>query len=217
MYIARRTGGGRGVYEIAGETATGLTSSELLGREVVLDFSPSFRIPTGVVLDVQGGKHRLRMASADIQIQRQFAAALMMPSPRRVNNVGDSPQVLLSKEYVIERIHIDFANHMLSGKAFVVPGLIEARNRDYEHTIETHRRYVLVRSVWQNWRRLPEPLQASVRLHELLVTSGHPISADCEKAVSRIQRDVCLLSAGAHCESLDPMPELVSYLDLGNL
>ena len=40
MYIALRTGGGRGVYEIAGATATGLTSAELLGRELVFDFPP---------------------------------------------------------------------------------------------------------------------------------------------------------------------------------
>ena len=215
MYIARRTGGGRGVYEIAGATATGLTSAELLGRELVFAFSPGLRLPSGVVLDVQGGKHRLRMATADLQIQRQFAAALMMPSPRRVNNAGISPQVLSSKEYVIERMHIDFTNHLFPDKVFVVLGLIETRNQAHEHTLQAQQRFALVRRVWENWPHLPEPVQTLVRQHERLVTSGRPISLDCEQTVSRIQRAAGLLSSGVHYEAVDALPVLANHLKLG--
>lgn len=59
MGIARRTGGGRGVYEIAGATTTGLASGDLLGREIVFELSPELTLPSGVVLELQGGKHRL--------------------------------------------------------------------------------------------------------------------------------------------------------------
>ena len=214
MYIARRTGGGRGVYEIAGATATGLTSADLLGRELVFDFPPNLRLPSGVVLDVQGGKHRLRMANASIQIQRQLAAALMMPSPRRVNNAGISPQVLLGKSYVIERIHIDFTNHLLPNKAFVVPGLIEARNQAHEHEIQSQQRFATLKRVWKNWSGLPEPLQSLVRKHKRLVTSGQPINVDCEQTVSRIQSAARLVSPDVHQVANDGLSTLTNYLDL---
>ena len=93
------------------------------------------------------------MATADIQIHRQFAAALMMPSPRRVNNAGISPQVLSAKEYVIERIHIDFTNHLLLDKTFVVPGLIETQNQAHEHAFPSQQRFALVKRVWENQSR----------------------------------------------------------------
>ena len=214
VYIALRTGGGRGVYEIAGETATGLTSADLLGRQLVFDFSPGLQLPSGVALDVQGGKHRLRMVTAYIQIQRQFAAAMMMPSPRRVNNTGWSQQVLTSKEYVIDRINIEFANHLIPNTAFVVPGPIETRNLAHELTINAQQRFAEVRRVWEDRARLPEPLQPLVSRHEQFVTAGCPIGMDCERAVSDIQRVAHHLWPDELQASADAVPILANHLGL---
>ena len=144
------------MYEIAGETATGLTSADLLGREIVFEFPPDLWIPTGVVLDVQGGKHRLRLATAEIQIQRQLAAVLMLPSPRRVNDTGSSPQLLANKAYVVERVHLDFTNHLSPDTAVVVPGRIELRNLTNDFPIPAQRRLAMLRSVWWHSPQLPE-------------------------------------------------------------
>lgn len=190
MYIALRTGGGRGVYEIAGETATGLTSADLLGREIVFEFPPDLWIPTGVVLGVQGGKHRLRIATAKIQVQRQLAAVLMLPSPRRVNDTGSSPQLLADKSYVLERIHLDFADHLSPGEAVVVPGRMDLRNLTNDSSIQAQQRLGLLRSVWSGSPLLPEPLQTLVRQHEALATAGLPIGRDCEQIVKSIWREV---------------------------
>ena len=190
MYIALRTGGGRGVYEIAGETATGLTSADLLGREIVFEFPPDLWIPTGVVLGVQGGKHRLRMATAKIQVHRQLAAVLMLPSPRRVNDTGSSPQLLADKSYVLERIHLDFADHLSPGEAVVVPGRMDLRNLTNDSSIQAQQRLGLLRSVWSGSPLLPEPLQTLVRQHEVLATAGLPIGRGCEQIVKSIWREV---------------------------
>ena len=215
MYIARRTGGGRGVYEIAGATATGLTSADLLGREIVFEFAPDLRLPSGVVLDVQGGKHRLHIVDAEIQIQRQLATALMLPSPRRVNNTGSSRQLLTQKEYVVERIHLDFTNHLLPDKAVVVPGQIELKNLVGELTIQTHQRLAVLRSVWERAPRLPEPLRTMVRQHEVLVTAGKPIGTDCERIVSSIRQEANRLWPNEAQEAGDPLPALAINLELG--
>ena len=214
MYIVRRTGAGRGVYEIAGGTATGLTSADLLGREIVFEFPPDLRLPSGIVLDVQGGKRRLRRANAEIQIQRQLAAALMLPSPRRVNDTGSSTQLLMNKAYVVERIHLVFINHLLPNTAFVVPGHIELRNLVAGLSIHAQQRLAVLRSVWGRSSRLPEPLQTLVRQHEGLVTAGLPIGTDCEGIVSSIQREATHVWPNETQEADDPLRALTTYLDL---
>ena len=214
MYIALRTGGGRGVYEIAGATATGLTSTDLLGREIVFELTPDLHLPSGVVLGVQGGKHRLQIADAEMQIQRQFATALMLPSPRRVNNVASSGDLITEKQYVVERIHLDFTNHLLPDRALVVPGDIELKNRVGELAIQTQQRIAVLRSVWDNSHRLPETLRTLVRQHKALVTAGKPIDRECEGIVSMIRREANQEWPEEVKEAGDPLPALAKYLDL---
>lgn len=215
MYIARRTGGGRGVYEIAGATTTGLTSDDLLDHEIVFEFSPDLRLPSGVVLHVQGGKHRLYMANAEIQIQRQLAAALMLPSPRRANDgLGDSIQVPRTKQYVVERIQLEFVDSIAADKAYVVPDRIDLQNSAVQQTIPVQDRLAAIRETWANASRLPEPLRILVAAHETFVTSGIPITAECEQLVSTIQKVTSATWPGETDALGDPLEVLVSHLDL---
>ena len=156
----------------------------------------------------------MRIANAEIQIQRQLAAALMLPSPRRVNNTGSSPQLLMNKAYVVERIHLDFTNHLLPDKALVVPGHIELRNLVGEFPIQAQQRLAVLRSVWESSSRLPEPLHTLVRQHEELVTAALPIGTDCERIVSSIQREANHLWPNEAPGAGDPLPALATYLDL---
>lgn len=214
MYIALRTGGGRGVYEIAGATATGIASSDLLHREIVLEFSPDLRIPTGVVLDVQGGKNRLRIASAEIQIQRQLAAALMLPSPRRVNDANPSLQLPTSKAYVVDRIDLEFANHLLPNVAYVVPGRIELKTVSDEKKIEAQQRLAVLQSVWGHCSQLPEPIQSLVKRHQELVSEGVSIGKDCEQIVASIQQEANSLWPHVAQKGGDPLQALAITLEL---
>ena len=214
MYIALRTGGGRGVYEIAGATATGLTSADLLGRQLVFELSPDLLLPSGVILDAQGGKHRLRIATSEIQIQRQLAAALMLPSPRRVNNAATSPQLLSNKAYVVDRISLSFTNHIHPDTAIVVPGRIDLRSPTDELPIEVQQRLTVLRSVWEHCPRLPEPLQTLVRHHEGMVTAGLPIGRDCEQVVASIQQEANRLWPNLAQAAGDPLPAMATYLDI---
>ena len=214
MYIARRTGGGRGVYEVAGATATGLTSADLLDREIIFELAPDLRLPSGVVLSVQGGKRRLHLDTAEIQIQRQLTSALMLPSPRRVNNTGSSSRLFTEKAYVVERIHLEFTNHLLPGSALVVPGNIEFKNLVDERAFETQHRLAMLRRVWENSQRLPESLGTLVRRHEALVTAGKPIGKDCEQVVANIRREASHTWPDEAQEAGDPLPVLANYLGL---
>ena len=202
------------MYEIAGATTTGLTSADLLGREIVFAFAPDLQLPSGVVLGVQGGKRRLHIAGAEIQIQRQLATALMLPSPRRVNDTGSSRQLLMNKAYVVERIHLDFTNHLLPDKAFVVPGDIELKNLVGDLSIHTQQRLNVLRSVWTRSPQLPEPIRTLVRQHEELVTANKPIGTDCERIVASIQLEANRIWPDEAQETGDPLPALATSLNL---
>ncbi len=216
MYIARRTGAGRGDLEIAGATTTSLTSTDLLGREIVFELSPDLKIPSGVALELQGGKHRLRRSTAEIHIQLQLAAALMLPSPRRVNDKGSGLPLLSTKAYVIERIHLDFINHLSSNEAYVVPGTIELKNLDNEQSLPAGQRLVALRRIWASSAQLPDSLRTLVRQHEGLVSAGRPIGRSCERVVAAIQREANRLLPGRASGS-DPLPILEELLNLDTL
>lgn len=212
MYIARRTGGGRGVYEIAGQTATGLTSGDLLDREIVFEFSPDLRLPSGIALHVQGGKHRLYMANAEIQVQRQIAAALMFPSPRRANEgIGVSEQVLRTKQYVIERIQMSFVNPDAAGRAYVVPDRIELRNGFAEQVVSVEERLDAITTLWAGAAQLEEPLRSLVAQHQQLVTASVPLNTECEQVVSRIQRAASVAWPEEVDVSGDPLQVLATH------
>jgi len=215
VYIARRTGGGRGVYEIAGTTASGLTPSDLLNREIVFELAPELRLPSGVTLHVQGGKHRLILADGGIQIQRQIAAALLLPSPRRADQgLGSSGEVVRTKEYALDRIQLEFVNSIAPDRAFVVPDRIELKNLAASHVLPVQERLTAIRRIWSRAAQLPEPLRSLVIQHETLVTAGNPITAECEHLVSRIQQAAAAAWPTETSFSSDPVEVLASHLGL---
>ncbi len=216
MYIARRTGGGRGVYEIAGATASGLTSSDLLEREIIFELEPDLLLPSGVNLHVQGGKHRLILANDGIQIQRQLAAALLLPSPRRADEgLGSTTQVIRTKEYAVERINLEFINSLAPDEAFVVPDRIELINSVGSVQIPVQERLAVVKDVWKAGEQLPESLTSLVRQHEELVTAGNTITAECEQVVQKIQQAVALTWPDEVSNISDPLGVLALHLNKG--
>ena len=213
MYIARRTGGGRGVYEIAGETASGLTSGDLLDREIVFELTPALLLPSGVTLHVQGGKHRLILTHGGIQIQRQIAAALLLPSPRRADEgMGSSAQLIRTKEYALERIQLSYVNSIAADKAFVVPDRIELKNASASMFISVQERLAEVAAIWSRADRAPEPLRSLIARHEELVTAGDPITTECEDVVSEIQKAAADAWPGETSVTSDPVGVLASRL-----
>lgn len=96
LYIARRTGGGRGVYEVAGHSSAGLSAIDVAERELILNLAPYAIIHLGIIIRVQGGKPRLILLdNSTIHIQRQTASILLMPKPIRADiGMGDQLPIL---------------------------------------------------------------------------------------------------------------------------
>ena len=204
MYIARRTGGGRGVYEVAGQTTTGQTPDALVGRNIVAECPDGLRFPLGVALTVQGGKHRLVLNAADMQIQRQLAALLMLPSPRRDNNNwGTSYRSPVRQAYVINRIQLSQVDLSNPGRAVVIPDILELENAAGPWFVQIQDRFEELEYVRAHSQRLPNDLQALIKEHDELVTGNGSIPARCEHIVREIQK-----ALGSDEEMRDPLPIL---------
>ena len=207
MYIARRTGGGRGVYEIAGQTATSLRPADLTGREIIFEFADGLIVPLGVSLVAQGGKPRLRMTGGTIQIHRQMAAILMLPMPRRDDKKWSEEYKAPSPQgYVIDQMQLAFVNHTSAAtQARVVPDVLSLKNAAGEWFVQVDDRLRDVEHLWSHAGLLTQHLQHLVLKHQELVTLGQPITSECESVVSRMTH--------ATGQAGDPLEILMSMLD----
>ena len=207
MYIARRTGGGRGVYEIAGQTATGLNPSALTGRELIFEFGDGLVVPLGVSLIPQGGKPRLKMTSSEIQIQRQLAAILMLPMPRRDSKKWSEEYKAPSRQsYVIDQMQLAFVDHIsVTTQARLVPDVLSLKNAGGEWFIQVDDRLRDVEYLWAHTGLLTPDLQVLIAKHQELVTLGQPITSECESVVSDL-----LQATG---QTGDPLLALMPMLD----
>ena len=207
MYIARRTGGGRGVYEVAGQTATGLQPTDLVGRHISFEFDDGLQVPLGLSLQSQGGKPRLILESARIHVQRQLAAILLLPKPRRDNKNWSEEYGIPSREtYVIEHVQLAFVNHVSSPtQARIVPDVVNLRNAAGNWFISVDDRLWQIQYLWSYAGSLPENLRELVAKHQQHVTAGEPIPNQCESVVTEL--------IGAIDAHGDPLPTLISLLE----
>lgn len=189
MRISRRTSGGRGEYEIS-EDHAGLTPTDLLDRQLLIDFGGGWIIDTGTILRAQGGKRRLRMeGGATVQLHRQVAAALLMPHPVRADEaLGSGQPILKSDRYAIE--HLECATVTLEGDARVRVTFSDIVLRNYNLHAESlglAARLASVRRVWEKADELPPELHELLGAHEALVTTGDPLPKRAEELVAELE------------------------------
>lgn len=218
MRITRRTSGGRGEYEISEPAPNGLTPNDILLRRIVLDFGAGWTVDSGIQLTSQGGKRRLRLLDGGIQIQRQVAAALMMPHSVRADSaLGRGMPILQANRYAIE--HVEIAEVKLSGGDAVHLRIGEIILRNLSHHAEQLRfaeRVANLEQVWQSRTELPEGLAGLIDQHRALTHSGQPIPEQAEMLVEQIQRAVTETAADLgilyRSEGQDALPDLLASL-----
>jgi hypothetical protein len=218
MRISRRTSGGRGEYEISEQAPNGLTPRDLFLRRIFLVFDDDWIIDTGVHLTNQGGKRRLRRLDATIQLQRQVAAALMMPHSVRADApLGRGMPILQANRYAIE--HIEVADAELAGAGEVrlrVGEIILLNVSHHAEQLGLAQRIANLDHIWTNREQLPDDIAALIDTHRTLTRSGRPIPEEAERIVEAIQRAVTENAADLgilyRSEGQDALPDLLSSL-----
>lgn len=216
MKIARRTGGGRGVYELAAVQEAGLSPAQLVGKRLVITL-PGLRVPTGIEYTNQGGKPRLRIAddqSTDngtaIHIQRQLAALLLLPKPTRSSDsVGSGDPVLVKDGYFLEEAAITALS--IDGTDVLVElGHVDVANSDHRERHDFAQRLAAVTRAWADAETYPEATRELLLEHRSHVMSGAPLGHDTECLVESITEaiDIQLSSPTVSVANWDPTTAL---------
>jgi hypothetical protein len=193
--ISRRVSGGRGEYELSGEAANGLRALDLVGHRLIFDLGGEWLIDTDTQLVHQGGKPRIRRFHASpayMQVQRQLAAALLMPHPIRQDaNLAGGLPILRAGRYAIEHVELADRIEINGTSARLVIQEIVLRNMS-NHAEELHfaQRRARLERVWAQSIELPGPIHTLLDQHRLLVQGGGPIMAPAESIVSDLQTQV---------------------------
>jgi putative restriction endonuclease len=218
MRISRRTSGGRGEYEVS-EFTGGITAQDLFGRRIILDFGNGWRIDTNLYLSPQGKKRRLRRFSkTGMQVQRQLAAALMLPHPVRADEpLGAGVPVARADRYAIE--HIYLADGQLLGTdaaQFPVQEVILQNGSYAAQELGFTARREQIEFIWQHAAELPDPIASLVDKHRQLLAVQGAIPAEAEVVVKDLQRVMTDLGADLgivyRSEGEDVVPDLLKTL-----
>lgn len=218
MRISRRTSGGRGEYEISESAPNGLTPRDLFQRRIFLVFNVGWVIDTGVQLTNQGGKRRLRRLDATVQLQRQVAAALMMPRSVRADApLGRGMPILQANRYAIEHVEVSEAELVGSNAARLTVGEVILLNVSHQaEQLRLTERIANLDQVWSHRDQLPEYLSTLIDRHRALTRSGRPVPEEAERVVEAIQRVVTENAADLgilyRSEGQDALPDLLDSL-----
>ena len=158
MRITRRTGGGRGDYEIS-EDAGSLTPYDLVDHRIELSLGPQIDFDTGVMIRHRNGKFRLRTEGVPLHVHRQVAAALLMPHPIRANPaLGSGIPVLRRNKYAVQHIVFDPELDISEGVAHAGIATIIIRNSDHPNVeIDVLDRVKEIEYVWNDLSKFPDP------------------------------------------------------------
>ena len=153
MRIALRTGGGRGVYELAG-TQGPLRVADLIGRQIQYAFSPDIVINARAAMYMNSGnKPRIRLNDAERSRTTHFvlllAGVLLLPKPIRALRNTSSSKHLSRSQYAITNIQIDIVS-IETTSATIRPTDLELGNLEgaIGH-IDFVRRLARVSAVWE--------------------------------------------------------------------
>ncbi|MDD4891165.1 MAG: HNH endonuclease [Phycisphaerae bacterium] len=221
MRVTYQPSGGRGEYEISETTADGLTPTDLVDHRLIFQLAPDIRIDTDTFLRHIQGKFRIRLKvkNRGIQLQRQLAAALLMPAAvRSGERIGSGLPVMLSRRYIVA--HIQLSNVQLTADTalLTVDEVIVANTTHQAEEIGFARRLQNLRSIWTRRLTFPSTIAEIIHDHQAAVMAGGPIPTAVEKAVRDLQTALATQAPDlelSYSERTDPLPPLLHLLGRG--
>lgn len=188
MRIALRTGGGRGVYELAGRQGN-LVASDLFDREIYYELTPSIVIPGRAIASRLQGKPRIRLEDRQktTHFYRLLAAVLLLPKPKREFKTTHGDELLKFEAYSMTAIKVDVGD-ITAHKVVLRPTDLLLENADkLQAKIEFAQRMSRVARLWEAANHQNTPLAELVkRLMHAVLTANPDYKAieDCAQAIS---------------------------------
>jgi hypothetical protein len=150
MRISLRTGGGRGVYELAGGQGD-CRASDLFNKELFYELTPGLVVPGRARADLRQGKPRIKLDNQKntTHLYRLLAGLLLLPKPKREFKVTGGNILVDFEKYSITVIKIDVCSLQLE-KAIVRPtDIVLANNDGLEKRIRFVDRVSRILALWK--------------------------------------------------------------------
>jgi len=132
MRIALRTGGGRGVFELAGRQGD-LAASDLFDHEIPYELTPRIIVPGRSVAALRQGKPRIALDDATrdktTHLYRLLSAVLLLPKPKREFKATHGTDLLRFESYSMTAIKVDVAK-LNAGSVVLRPTDLLLENAD---------------------------------------------------------------------------------------
>lgn len=187
MRIALRTGGGRGVYELAGSQGT-YRASDLFNREMFYELTPDLVVPGRAVPDVRQGKPRIKLNNQrnTTHFYRLLAGLLILPKPKREFRTTAGDTLIGFETYSMTAIKVDVGNVDVD-KAVVRPTEILLENfQGLKKSLSFIDRMARVMEVWRVASEQDSPLASLLRAHKDALYAEDIDHKDVEKAAKEI-------------------------------
>lgn len=187
MRIALRTGGGRGVYELAGRQGQ-QTASDLFDREIFYELTPSIVIPARATASRRQGKPRIRLEDQKrtTHFYRLLAAVLLLPKPKREFKTTHGDELLRFEAYSMTAIKVDIANLTPQGVTLRPTDLLLENADNLQARVEFARRMSRIMRLWDAASGLDTPLAQLIRDLRQNILAQDPDYKAIESSASRI-------------------------------
>jgi hypothetical protein len=187
MRIALRTGGGRGVYELAGRQGA-LNASDLFDLEISYELTPNIVIPGRAVASRLQGKPRIRLEDKlrTTHFYRLLAAVLLLPKPKREFKKTHGDELLRFEAYSMTAIKVDIAD-ITSNRVVLRPTDLLLENADnLQAKVEFAQRMSRIARLWDAASRQDTPLAQLVRNLQQDVLAANPDYKRIERSANEI-------------------------------
>ena len=210
MRIALRTGGGRGVYELAGRQGQ-TNASDLFNREIFYEFTPSIIIPGRAVASRLQGKPRIRLDDQrrTTHFYRLLAAVLLLPKPKREFKTTHGGELFKFEAYSMTAIKVDIGEIGTHRVILRPTDLLLETADNLQDKLEFAPRMSRITRLWAAATGKNTPLALLIQAHMQSVVARNPDHKsieDCAEAISNL-----LQTDG------DPLPEAEQQLGASRL
>lgn len=207
MRIALRTGGGRGVYELAGSQGN-YRASELFDKEMFYELTPNLMVQGRAVPSDRQGKPRIKLdnQSNTTHFYRLLAGLLLLPKPKREFKTTSGSILVAFEAYSITAVKIDIVK-IEADKSIIRPTDILLENFDgLRKSISFIDRMARILELWRVANEKDSYLANLLRVHQGALYTEEVNHKSVEKAAKDIFD---------HLETIyDPLQQLESLMEI---
>ncbi|MDU9050906.1 MAG: hypothetical protein Q3M30_18815 [Candidatus Electrothrix sp. Rat3] len=167
MRIALRTGGGRGVYELAGSQGE-YTASDIFNKELYYEITPNLIIPGRARADKRQGKPRIKLDEQETttHLYRLIASLLLLPKPKREFKTTGGDTLISFESYSITVIKIDISS-VMPDKVIIRPtDILLASYSGLEQHVDFIERLSRIIEIWKAVEKIDSELATLLRNHK---------------------------------------------------